>query len=678
MSALVSDRPKLCVALFAGVALVAPMPDAVAQVVPDGGTATSVSTDAAGVSTVSIAPSSPSGISHNTYTEFSVPAAGVNLDNRSAIARTILNEVTSSRISNLNGALEVLGAPAHVILANPNGIVVDGGVFINTGGVALSTGSASITTHKAPGVSMDNVVLETASGRIDVTGAGLSGAMASLQLLAGEIRIDGPVESRSESARSEILLHAGSSRVEYDSAVLPNADLESWGELSVVPATAANSTAIEITERGSLKASTVRILATDNGAGVTHAGSGLAASGDFVIDASGKVAIASNIKAARHVTIKGAEIEARSNVRKSQATVEAVSGALTLVAASGDIANTGVLMSGATRDADNVLSKGGVTLEAAGDIRLLSEHADQLAIVFASAENLDVHASGSITNNTGRLLANGKTRIDAGGDITNTIDIVEGASPAGEWTYREDVGKRIWYSLWQKRLVTTYASLDYGHERIAGQQAYIVGSDIMLTATGNVANIGGSINANGDAAGFGGSVSIEAVAIDNRSPATGSLSFIQTCGLSCIGSGRSDIALLGGAINGHSDVVLKARDAISNTGQVTSYGDLDLQAPEVTIEGTRIAGIYRRSPGLYNFWGGSSIWMGELDVGGVMTAPLGSIAIEAFKPVIVDAGVLEARNGVTVPGGVALVRAPLTGLTTAKRPVGHFSQLLGE
>ncbi|MDT9702648.1 hypothetical protein, partial [Streptomyces sp. P17] len=70
-----------------------------AQVIPDGGSNTTTSIDAAsGATNVQIAPvgNPTSAISHNTYTEFSVNSLGVNLDNRTVNARTILNEETSS------------------------------------------------------------------------------------------------------------------------------------------------------------------------------------------------------------------------------------------------------------------------------------------------------------------------------------------------------------------------------------------------------------------------------------------------------------------------------------------------------------------------------------------------------------------------------------------------------
>ena len=56
-------------------------------------------------------------------------------------ARVILNEVNSSQPSRLNGWLEVGGQRAEVVIANPAGISVNGGGFINASRATLTTGT---------------------------------------------------------------------------------------------------------------------------------------------------------------------------------------------------------------------------------------------------------------------------------------------------------------------------------------------------------------------------------------------------------------------------------------------------------------------------------------------------------------------------------------------------------
>jgi filamentous hemagglutinin len=56
-------------------------------------------------------------------------------------ARIILNEVNGGSPSQLRGYIEVGGQRAEVIIANPAGISVDGGGFINASRATLTTGT---------------------------------------------------------------------------------------------------------------------------------------------------------------------------------------------------------------------------------------------------------------------------------------------------------------------------------------------------------------------------------------------------------------------------------------------------------------------------------------------------------------------------------------------------------
>ena len=57
-------------------------------------------------------------------------------------ADIILNEITTNRVSNINGYIEVVGKKADVIIANPNGLMVGGAGFINTSRLSMITGSS--------------------------------------------------------------------------------------------------------------------------------------------------------------------------------------------------------------------------------------------------------------------------------------------------------------------------------------------------------------------------------------------------------------------------------------------------------------------------------------------------------------------------------------------------------
>ena len=80
------------------------------SVIKDGTTSTTVSQDPSGAFTVDIA-GAHDDVSHNKYTEFSVPSAGVTLNNTNVNANLIINEVTSARHSLIEGPLRLLGGP---------------------------------------------------------------------------------------------------------------------------------------------------------------------------------------------------------------------------------------------------------------------------------------------------------------------------------------------------------------------------------------------------------------------------------------------------------------------------------------------------------------------------------------------------------------------------------------
>lgn len=79
-------------------------------------------------------------VSSNTYSSFNVSSAGATLNNVGINARTIVNQVTSTNPSLIEGEIAVAGPRANVIPANPNGITVNGGASILPSHLAKSVG----------------------------------------------------------------------------------------------------------------------------------------------------------------------------------------------------------------------------------------------------------------------------------------------------------------------------------------------------------------------------------------------------------------------------------------------------------------------------------------------------------------------------------------------------------
>ncbi len=139
---------------------------------------------------IQIAAANDNGISHNEYDQFSIEqdenvllnnnsgdseaaskllsgktfAENKNLKGRSATL--IINEVglNNHGATKLAGGLEVLGKKSDVIIANENGVIVNGGRFENVGDLTLSTGKYK------EGRTKEDFQFEERKGKIDVVG----------------------------------------------------------------------------------------------------------------------------------------------------------------------------------------------------------------------------------------------------------------------------------------------------------------------------------------------------------------------------------------------------------------------------------------------------------------------------------------------------------------------------
>lgn len=82
------------------------------------------------------------GIAHLYYDNFNIEKAGLKLNNSTANAKLIVNEVVSNQKSRLNGRLSVIGEKAAIVIANPNGIDCNNCSFAGTDNVKLITGKS--------------------------------------------------------------------------------------------------------------------------------------------------------------------------------------------------------------------------------------------------------------------------------------------------------------------------------------------------------------------------------------------------------------------------------------------------------------------------------------------------------------------------------------------------------
>ena len=169
-----------------------------------------------GITLVNIAGPTAGGVSRNDYTNFNVPQNGVILNNSYQMANTslagyvpgnanmmrgsasvIVNEVTSHNPTNMNGFIEVAGRKASVVVANPNGITVDGGGFINTDRAVLTTGKPEYDLNG----NLNTYRVE--QGSIAINGKGLNAKESnSLQILSEAAQVNAGVWANAVETRT--------------------------------------------------------------------------------------------------------------------------------------------------------------------------------------------------------------------------------------------------------------------------------------------------------------------------------------------------------------------------------------------------------------------------------------------------------------------------------------------
>lgn len=239
-----------------------------------------------GVPMVNITTPSAAGVSRNRYSQFDVGREGVILNNArgqvqtqlggwvqgnpwlaTGSARVILNEVNGPA-SRLNGYVEVAGQRAEVIIANPAGIQVNGGGFLNASRVTLTTGTPMFTG---------------------------AGALEGYRVTGGAIQIDGEGLDTSRADYTDLItrslkVNAGIWANQLQATLgntVVNAD---HSQASLIPANGEAPTfALDVGALGGMFANKIWLVGNEHGVGVRNAGSIGAQAGELVVTVDGRL-----------------------------------------------------------------------------------------------------------------------------------------------------------------------------------------------------------------------------------------------------------------------------------------------------------------------------------------------------------------------------------------------------
>lgn len=616
-------------------------------VVPDGSTVTHTSQNSNGLIEIQIAPSKHDRTSYNRYSQFDVNDAGITLNNRETAARTIVNEVVGGNISHINGQIEILGTRAHLVIANTNGVSINGAKFINTADTIISTGVVSqVVRQLGPGVAQANTLLETAVGQITIGEQGLSGAMSSLDLIANKIQINGPVINNNAGRRAQVRIFAGTSKAELDSSLSP-ANPSRSAAIVATGAEVNESILISMNENGILDAGSIYIGVTAKGAGVRLDGQLIARSGDLTLDVDGNLTSKANIQAAGAINITAADdVSFVADMAKTQTEVSA--GVGVNISSGGKFTNIGVQITGS---AFAGLSTEGINIQAADGLDISSLDSEHLGILFASKGDLNLTSSADINNFNGRILGNSNVTIETKGNFNNRVSFND-FEGRGVFHRIETEGSRRWFTLFLKKDKKVEMWADYGQLDIPGEIPVVVADgNLNITAGKAINNIGGDFLSNA------GQLNLNAQSIRNEAIATGQLNYYSRCHIGCDRWGSSNIKLNGGNIKAAKEITINADGEFYDLGGVVlGLGDTTVNSPKITIEAITVPSVFSRTKGLVGFFDFGLARIFRQDQGGSLVSNMGNLILNSDNPVRLIGAELGSGQTEIIPGGTVVVR----------------------
>ncbi|WP_296517797.1 DUF637 domain-containing protein [Acinetobacter oleivorans] len=347
------------------------------------------------------------GISHNIYKQFDVLAEGAVLNNSrqgattqtvgnvaanpflaTGEARVILNEVNSSAASRFEGNLEVAGQMADVIIANPSGISIKGGGFINANKAIFTTGKPQLNADGSiKQFTVDQGKITVSANPNSKFGIGGNNNDANyVDLYARALELSAELR-----AKNDIQVIAGANNV--------SADLQ---DVTAKTGTGTAPTlAVDVKALGGMYANNIYLMGTEKGLGVTNAGT-LQAVNNLVITSAGKIehsgTISSTSKTQGLVNIQTTGTDAAADINSSgsinsNSMLNIDSGNNLNVNAKEIIINVGSLASSPLI----VNAKGNINL--AADTRIMDD--SQGGDVYIDAANINLAAGSELKSNRG-------------------------------------------------------------------------------------------------------------------------------------------------------------------------------------------------------------------------------------------------------------------------------------
>ncbi len=446
---------------------------------------------------INIVTPNSSGLSHNKFTNFNAENKGLILNNSKVItdtqlagyisynpnitgneAKLILNEVTSTNKTLLQGYIEVAGKSADVIIANPNGISVNGGGFINTPNATLTTGTPMLNGGILQG-------FDVGKGNIVIEGSGFNGNnIDKVNLYAKALEINAKIYA------NELNVVTGENNISQDGTVTSKNKIGS-------------GISIDSTLLGGIYANTITLKSTDKGIGVNLPPEVIAqdnlklnADGKIVLD---KVISEKNIDiqstssdiASKTIYAQNVNIEAKGNIKNENIIASKVN--IDLKAKS--IINENIIASGVTEELKDSIS---------GNLTINSQELENKKTLYAK-DNINIKST-NITSNNSNIQALGSISI-----ISDSLQSKDSFIFANKNIFidGEDVilDKSIIYNVIDDMNILIHANnnlsltnaniLTNSNASLEATNGVLTFGDSNITTKNNLSLIGNSINGNG-------------------------------------------------------------------------------------------------------------------------------------------------------------------------------------
>lgn len=384
-----------------------------------------------GIPLVNMAAPSAGGVSRNDYDRFNVPEKGAILNNSYTLSKTelagyvqgnanmaqgpakiIVNQVISGNPTTMNGFLEVAGHKADVIIANPNGITVNGGGFINTARAILTTGKPEYDNkERLKDFRIDN------DATILITGNGLNGKKAdTLELYTRAAEIEAAIFGNT--------VHVTTGANVIDANTGKVTAIEGKGKKPEI--------AIDVKDLGGMYAGRIFLIGNEKGLPIDIKGA--IESQHMVLDNQGNLYHAGTTHSTEDMTIHAKDIRNTGTMASSRHMTIEADGQITNDKIMGSVGNMAITANQVTNhktiasekdlsititsEEENALDNSNSEILANGNVTIQASHTGNLNGNIASGSTLSIQGK-TLNNSQGKLTAYGSNTISVSDKLEN-------------------------------------------------------------------------------------------------------------------------------------------------------------------------------------------------------------------------------------------------------------------